>query len=85
MLVSTQRSFSGQDIVFHALNLISEYLNKYGNALMPLISTEDTTENGDQGQLQIARYNGNDIRGAVKAVFWIAISISIALLMGRLC
>lgn len=84
MLVSTQRSFSGCYFVFDGLSLVADHINKTIKALMSLFSPEDTTENGDQKQLQAARFENGNTRGVTKALFWIIISIIIGLLIGQL-
>jgi len=53
-------------------------------ALMSMFSPEDTTNNEGGGQLQITKHNAYTISGSAKAVFRVAISISIALWIGRL-
>ncbi len=84
MLTFTQRLFMGSYRSDYAVNRISEFLEKSEQALMSLFSPEDTTNNEGDGQLQIAKHMAYNISGLTKAVFWIAISISIALLIGRL-
>ena len=84
MLFYTQRSFLDYVFFVQTLNLIAKLLNKSANALIYLFSPEDTSETEGEGRLQITKCNGNNISGIIKALFWIAISISIALLMGRL-
>ena len=84
MLTYTQRSLMGSYRSDYAVNRISKFLDKSGQALRSLFSPEDTTNNGGEGQLQIAKHMAYNISGLTKAVFWIAISISIALLIGRL-
>ena len=84
MIVYTQRSFFGYHPVVNALNFIFVFLTKSFKTLMSLVSPEDTTNNGSEGYLQFAKYASNNIIGIIKTVFWIAISISIAFLMGRL-
>jgi hypothetical protein len=66
------------------VNLIPELLDKSDKALMSLFSPEDTTDNQCEGHLQIARHDAYNFSGLIEVVFWVAISISIALLMGRL-
>ena len=65
-------------------NRISKTLDGSGQALVPLFSPEDTTNSEGEGHLQIAKYMEYNIRGLAKAVIWIAVSISIALLIGQL-
>lgn len=84
MLVDSQHSLLKYDLVAYTSQLISEPLNKISKELTYLLLPEDTTENGDEKQFQTPKYNENSIVGVVKAVFWIASSISIVLLMGRL-
>ncbi len=84
MLTYTQRLFMGSYRSDYAVNRISKFLDKCGQALMFLFSPEDTTNNEGEGQLQIAKHIPYYISGLTKAVFWIAISISIGLLIGRL-
>ena len=84
MLTHTQRLFMGSCRGDHAVNRISEFLDKSGKTLMALFSPEDTTETQDEGRIQIARHNVYNFNGFIKVVFWVAISISIALLIGRL-
>jgi hypothetical protein len=80
----TQRLFMGFYRSDYAANRISKFLDRSGQALMSLFSPEDTTNNEGEAQLQIAKYMAYNISGLTKAVFWIAISISIALFIGRL-
>ena len=84
MLTYTQLSFMGNRRSVHAVNLISKLLGKSGKALMFLFSPEDTTDNEGKRQFQIAKHNAYHISALTKAVFWVAISISTALLIGRL-
>ncbi|MGD9364983.1 MAG: hypothetical protein PVH87_04750 [Desulfobacteraceae bacterium] len=84
MLGLMQRSSFWHCIVFYALRLISESLSKSGNALIFLVSPEDTIEGAGEGQMQIAKYERVDIRGVIKVVFWMAISITLSLLIGKL-
>lgn len=84
MLTYTQRLFMGPYRSVYPVNRISEFLDKSGKALMFLFSPEDTTDNQSEGQMQIARHDAYNFRGLIKVAFWVAISISIALLMGRL-
>ena len=80
----TQRLFMGAYRSDYAANRISKFLDRSGQALMSLFSPEDTTNNEGEGQLQIAKYMAYNIRGLTKAAVWIALSISIALLIGQL-
>ena len=84
MLTDTQRLFMGSYRSDYAVGRISEFLDKSGKALMSLFSPEDTTENEGGGQLSTVKHNANIVNGLTKAVFWITLSISIALQMGRL-
>jgi len=84
MLTYTQRLFMGQFRSAYAGNLCSELLDKGGKLLMPLFLPEDTTDNESDGQLQIAKHKAYNIGGLTKTVFWVAISIFIALWLGRL-
>jgi hypothetical protein len=77
---STHDAFLGKHN--YAVNRISKFLDKSGQALMSLFSPEDTTNNGGEGQLQIAKHMAYNTGGLTKAVFWIAISISMALWIG---
>jgi hypothetical protein len=84
MLGLVQRSTFWHCIVFYALKLIYEPLSKSGNALIFLVSPEDTIEKAKEGQMQIAKYERVDIRGVIKVVFWMAISITLSLFVGKL-
>ncbi len=84
MLTYTQRSFMGPCRGVYSVNRIFEILDKYGKVLMSLLSPEDTTDSEGDAQVQNSKHEACNIRGIGKAVFWVAISISIALLMGRL-
>lgn len=84
MSVYTQRSFFRPYLVVHALNLISEFLNKSKKALIYLASPEDTAENDRARLRHISIYCGNAIFGVIKTLFWIVISISMGLLLGQL-
>lgn len=90
MYVHTQRSVFRPYLVVNALSLFSELLSKCSMTLVYLVTPEDTTENGVERHLLIRKYNGSNIngahktKGAIKAVFWIGISLAIALLMGQL-
>ncbi len=84
MLTYTQRLFLGQFRSVYAANLVSELIDKSGQALVSIFSPEDTTNYESSGQMQITRHNAYNIGGLAKTVFWVAISISIALWIGRL-
>lgn len=84
MLRLLQRSTLWQCIVYCALKLISESLNKSGIALKFLITPENTIEEAGEGQMKIAKYERVDIRGVIKVVLWMAISIALSLLIGQL-
>jgi len=84
MFTDTQRLFVGQLSSGCTANLISELLDKSGKALMTLFSPEDTTLSEGSGQLPIAKPNDYNISGLAKTVVWVALSISIALWIGRL-
>ena len=80
----TQRLFMGSCRSDYAAKRISNFLDRSGQALMSLFSPEDTTNNEGETQLQIAKYMAYNIRGLTKVAVWIALSISIALLIGQL-
>lgn len=84
MLTYTERSFMRHYRSVYPVNLISEILDKSRHAWMSLFLPEDSTDNQGEGQLQIVRHDTYNFSGLIKVVFWVAISISIALLMGRL-
>lgn len=84
MFTYTQRLFMGQFRSVYAVNLIAELLDKSGNVLVSLFTPEDTTDKASDGQMRITRHTAYNISGLAKAVFWVAISISIALWIGRL-
>ena len=85
MLADTQRLFLERVFFVRTLKHIAKLLNHSDKAIMYLFKPEDTSENEGDEKLQVVKYNGNDIPGALKVIFWISISISIASLMGRLC
>ena len=84
MLTYTKRLFMGQFRSVYAANLVSELIDKSGQAFVSMFSPEDTTNYESGGQMPITRHNAYNIGGLAKAVFWVAISISIALWIGRL-
>lgn len=84
MLTYAQRFFMGSYRSDYAVSRIFEFLDKSGKVLMSLLLPEDTTDNRGKAQVQIARYNTYNFNGLIKVVFWVAISISIAVLIGRL-
>lgn len=72
------------NIGFQGLNFISEFLIKCGQAVRFLFAREDTSEDAVKGRFQIADYHGIKTLLVLKAVFWIAVSIIISLLIGQL-
>ena len=84
MLESTQRSVFRHYAVPNAEKPSSENANQCGHILNYYVSPEDTTDNAAQSRSQIPKYKKIDTRGVIKAVFWIAISISLSLLIGNL-
>ena len=84
MLVCTQNSFSECRNDVLASNPFSELHKKCGRSFVHLLAPEDTTEYSDKGPSQTQVYNRNNINGLMKIAFWMAISISIALIMGQL-
>ena len=85
MLESAQRSVFHHCAVSNAERPSSENTNQCGYNLNYYVSPEDTTDNAAQRRSQIPEYEKIDTRGVIKAVFWIAISISLSLLIGNLC
>ena len=84
MLTDTQRLVMGSYRSDEVVSRISKFLDRSSQVLMSLFSPEDTSGNPDEGQMQIVRHDPYDFKGLVKVLFWVAISISIALLIGRL-
>ena len=84
MLESTQRPVFHHYIVFIALKSIFKLLYRGCNTMAHLVLPEDTTGSSGDRQLHIARYERLDLHGDVKAVFWIAVSIILSLLIGKL-
>lgn len=84
MLRLKRRSTFWHCIVSYMLKLISESLNKSSIALKFLITPENTIEEAGKGQIQTAKYERVDIRGVIKVVLWMAISIILSLLIGKL-
>jgi len=84
MLTYTERSFMGHYRSADPVNLIPKILDKCNHALLSLFSPEDTRDDKVEGQRQITEHNAYNIHGLTKAVLWVAISISMALLIGRL-
>ena len=66
------------------LKLIAKLLSNSDKAIMFLLKPADTSENASEGPLPIAACRGIKFSGAFKAIFWILMSISIVLLIGRL-
>jgi len=84
MLELRQRLFYESYLNFDTINLIPEFWNNCGKAFILLVSPTDTTENTVDGQLKSGTPVVNDIYGGVKVLFWIVMSITIALLIGQL-
>ena len=85
MLVHTQRSVLRYGSADRGLNLIGKILDKSNQAMLFLFSPEDTSgAEGEKKRTQIIRYRSIHIPGLLKALFWIAFSISVALLSGHL-
>ena len=84
MLVYTQSSFSERHNDVPSPNLFSKLLKKCGNSLLQLFAPADTSENIGKGQAKVEKYGRYNINGLIKIVFWMLISISIALIMGQL-
>jgi hypothetical protein len=84
MLTYSQRLFMGHYRGVYAVNWIFKIIDKCGKVLMSQFSPEDTTDNDGEAHLQNSKREVYNISGIIKAVFWVAISISIALQIGRL-
>ena len=85
MLESTRRSVFRHYIVSNAEKPGPVNPNQCDCIINYYLSPEDTTDNAAERRAQIPKYATVDIRGMLKAVFWIAISIGLALLIGKLC
>ncbi len=84
MLVYTQRSFLRYDLVARGINLIFELMGKSNQAMLFLFSPEDSSKtDGTKKRMQMM-CSSIHIPGLMKALFWIAFSIAIASLVGRL-
>ena len=84
MLESTRHSFGVYDLNFLALKTIPRFLNNTGKTLLYLVSPEDTSGNDTERRLSIAKSGRDKIHGGIKALFWMAASITLALLIGQL-
>ena len=81
---SIQRLFFRHKSVFDAVKSTCELLKKTSDALMYLASPEDTTQSTGERKSLIKKYSKLNIFGTLKAVAWIAVSITLALLLGTL-
>lgn len=84
MLESTQGSFFNQDLFFHPITVILEFMRAVGNTVMQLVSAEDTCEKTGGRKHQASQYEGSAVFGAFKLVFWMAAAITLSILIGQL-
>ena len=84
MLVHTQRSSKAPVFSARTQKLNTHILNNSNKALTFLFSPADTSANESQAMLPIAKSHRINIPGKLKTIFWILLSITIALLIGRL-
>ncbi len=85
MLESAQRSVFRHYAVTNGEKPSFDIKKQYINKFQYYISPEDTTENATQRTSQTPKYEKIDTQGMIKTVFWIAISVSLALLIGHFC
>lgn len=85
MLESTQRSVFRHYPVSNAKKPSADVSQQFGNKISYYVSPEDTTENRVDPRSPIPKYETLDPRGILKAVFWIAVSTGLSLLIGNLC
>ncbi len=85
MLESTQRSVFHHYPVSNAEKPSQDIRKQYINKFQYYISPEDTTAKHANRRLQMSKYEMIDPRGMLKTAFWIAISISLTLLIGHFC
>lgn len=71
-------------IKFAFPNSISAFFKKGVEEFIFLILPEDTTENSDRRQSDDLNIPENKIRGTVKLLLWITISVAAALAVGQL-
>lgn len=81
---SIQRTFFAHYLAFHELNPGSRLLNSSVNVLKYLVSPCDTTENTGERQPQTAKQDRSNILGLIKTLLWIAVSITLSLVVGQL-
>jgi len=81
---STQRSFLWQSPHVNAQKSVLNLIDKSLKILIFLVSPTDTTDTPGKKELQISRSNGITLNGSAKTLFWIAASISMAVLVGQL-
>jgi hypothetical protein len=84
MLLNSQNSVFRSDLDIDTSNAFPPPSRNWIKALIYMVSPEDTAQSGVERHGSMERFDGNPIKGAIKAMFWIAVSILIALLMGQL-
>jgi len=84
MLESTQRLYFRHNLVFNTFKLIAKFIYNINDILKILVSPVDTTEKASHSGLSLTKYHGRNALGIVKVLLWIAVSIAMALLIGRL-
>ncbi|MFK5954269.1 MAG: hypothetical protein QM498_14525 [Desulfobacterium sp.] len=84
MMESTQHSFSWHSLTVNAPKSIVNFIDKSIKTSIFLVSPADTTDTLGKRELQISRSNGITLKGSAKALFWIAVSITMAILIGQL-
>jgi len=81
---STQHSFLWHFPTVNAPKSVINFINKSLKTSIFLVSPADTTETLGKRELQISRTNGITLNGSAKALFWIAASITMAIIIGQL-
>ena len=84
MMESTQRSFSWHSPTVNAPKSVVSFIEESLKTLIFLTSPADTTDTLGKKELQLSRSNGITLKGSTKALFWIAVSITMAILIGQL-
>ncbi len=84
MMESTQRSFFWHHPTVNAQKSILNFIDKSLKTLIFMVSSADTTDTLGKKEIQESRSHGITPNGSVKALFWIAGSITMAILIGQL-
>ncbi len=84
MLYSTYRSVFSDPNDAKSVSPRNEAVKHGSIKLRGYITPEDSTDSGAEGHLRITEYRKIDFYGLSKAALWIAVSICLSLLIGKL-